>query len=236
MEEKDNKYSIPIPIAIVIAGVVVAGAVIYSGWSAGGAVPRSENSSFGNNLSPTAENIRPVDENDHIFGNKNALVSIVEYSDFECAFCKRFHPTLTRIIEEYPNEIKWVYRHFPLTSIHSHAFLAGMASECAAQLGGNDIFWQFTEELFDNQSRLGTDLYKELASTLGLPQVAFSECLESERHRDKVQADLRNAIDSGGRGTPFTIVINKDGEVFPFSGALPYEQVKTIIEKALASQ
>lgn len=234
MGETNSKYSIPV--AIVIAGVFIAGAVVYSGSGVGNTALRSESGSFGNNLSPTAENVRPVDENDHIFGNKNAAVSIVEYSDFECPFCQRFHPTLVRIIEEYPDEVKWVYRHFPLTSIHSRALSSGIASECAAQFGGNDVFWQFAEKLFDNQSRLGTDLYKELANGLGLPQTAFAECLNSEKYKDIVQADLQNAIDSGGRGTPFTIVINEKGEVFPFSGALPYEQVKAIIENALSSQ
>lgn len=233
MDGEGNKYSIPI--AIIIAGAFIGGAVVYSGGSIDRVAGNVKNNSFGNNLSPTAENVRPVDENEHIFGNKNAPISVVEYSDFECPFCKRFHPTMTRLIEEYPDDVRWVYRHFPLTSIHSRAVGAAIASECAAQLGGNDIFWQFIERLFDNQNRLGTDLYEELAAKLNLSAGEFTECLESERFRDIVQTDLQNAIDSGGRGTPFNIVINGKGEVFPFSGALPYEQVKGIIEAAIDS-
>ena len=233
-KKQQNPYIIPS--SIVIAGLFIGAALMFSsgGTSSDAANAGSASSGgFGNNNSSTAENMRPVDENDHIFGNVNASVTIVEYSDLECPFCQRLHPTLSRIVEESDGEVRWVYRHFPLTSIHSRALVASIASECAAELGGNDSFWEFIGTLFENQSSLGEKLYVEIASSLGIEKVAFAECLDSDRHNERVQADGQNAISSGGRGTPFNIVIAASGQVFPFSGALPFEQINQIINQAL---
>lgn len=97
-----------------------------------------------------AENIQPVNESDHVRGKKDARISLIEYSDFECPFCARIHPRIQRVLDEYPNDVNWVYRHFPL-SIHRNAGPAAIASECVAQLKGNDAFWEFGDELFANQ-------------------------------------------------------------------------------------
>lgn len=235
---QSNTTIFMIPGAIILAGVLIAGAIILSnnplagGQAAGAAVGTGD--SFGNNLSAAAENIRPVDDTDHIRGNPDAPITIVEFSDFECPFCARFHPTLKRVLKEYP-QVKWVYRHFPLTSIHGRALGAAVASECAAALGGTDTFWQFTDALIENQHNLGTELYTTLAEDLGISLSQFSLCLDSKEPADAVQADLEDAINSGGRGTPYSVVINEDGELFPFSGALQYEQVQLIIESAIES-
>lgn len=231
VEATHNQNSFIIPGAIIVSGIIIAGALLLTGSDLQNA--RGNTAGFGNNLSPSAENMRPMDENDHVLGNMNAKVSIVEYSDFECPFCKRFHPTIERIIDEYDGDVRWVYRHFPLTSIHSNALSAAYAAECAAELGGNDTFWRFSKNLFENQNALGKDLYVRLAIENGISESRFISCLDSEKYKEHVQDDNQNAIASGGRGTPFSIVVNEKGEVFPFSGALPYEQVKQIIEKAL---
>lgn len=225
-----------IPAAIIIAGLLIAGSVV---WSNTPSFFNDENIAaptavqFGNNLSETAKNINPVGDSDHIRGNPNASVTIVEYSDFECPFCARFHPTMVKILDEFPNDVNWVYRHFPLSSIHSSALDAAMASECAAELGGNDAFWQFADKLFDNQKQLGKDLYTSLAKELGLPAREFVLCIDSDRYLDDVRDDLKNATDSGGRGTPFSIILTKNGGIFPFSGALQYESIRSLVEDAL---
>ena len=91
----------------------------------------------------------PISGDDHIFGNKNADVIIVEYSDFECPFCQQFHPTLKQIVADYDGQVAWAYRHLPLESLgHVNAKPAAEASECVAELGGNDAFWQYTNLLF----------------------------------------------------------------------------------------
>lgn len=128
-----------------------------------------------------------------------------------------------------------MYRHFPLTTIHNQALSAALASECVSEIGGNDAFWTFADTLFTNQSSLGKDFYIETVRGMGLSVSEFESCFDSEKYLEKVQRDAQNAIDSGGGGTPFNVVINAKGELFPFSGALPYEQVRLIIEAAIES-
>jgi protein-disulfide isomerase len=92
------------------------------------------------------DNLAPVTEADHIKGNLDAEVIVVEFSDFDCPFCTRFHATMNAIVAKYPpNEVAWVYRHFPLESLHPNAKAVSVASECVAKLGGNEAFWKFTD-------------------------------------------------------------------------------------------
>lgn len=91
--------------------------------------------------------IEPVNDSDHLLGNPNAPVLMVEYSDLECPFCQRFHPTMKQALDEYEGQIAWVYRHFPLDALHPNARKAAEASECVAKVAGNDKFWEFIDEL-----------------------------------------------------------------------------------------
>jgi len=215
------------PIAVLLAGVLIAGSVLYT---KDGNVHAPTD--FGNNNSGVAENVRAVSEDDHILGDVHAPVSIIEYSDFECPFCTRLHPTLARIVEDFPNDVKWVYRHFPLTSIHAEAEPAALAAECVADLGGNDAFWSFADEVFA-AGPLGNNVYVSIANKLGIKESDFSRCLSSRKFEARVTADAQNAVDSGGRGTPYVIVINEAGKVFPFSGELPYANVRAIVQVAI---
>ena len=94
---------------------------------------------------PYTGELPPITKNDHIYGNSKAPVVIVEYSDFECPYCKAFHSTLKKIIDESNGDIAWVYRHFPL---HTHSFEELAAAECVAKLKGNDAFWKYGDLLF----------------------------------------------------------------------------------------
>ena len=215
--------------AIIVAGIIVAGAVIFSN---GQGVPLA--------ASPSAEkqqiSIRPVDvSTDHIRGNPEAPITIVEFSDFECPFCARFHPVLIKILEEFPEDVRWVYRQLPLTSIHSSAMSASLASECVARASGNTAFWEFADDVFANQDRIGDSLFFEIAQNLGIDRETFQACLEDEDIALLVDEDLKDAADAGARGTPFSIIITADDKRLPFSGALPYEQVRGLVEQALGS-
>lgn len=221
-----------VPGSIIVAGLLIAIGLFYGGSGGGTQVAGGHGDTFGNTNSRIAENIRPVDENDHVLGDRNAKVSIVEFSDFECPFCGRLHPTLARITQEYEGEVNWVYRHFPL-SFHRNAESSARASECVARLGGNDAFWNFGDRLFENQRSLNDDLYTQLAGEFGIDQTEFESCLSDDAIAQAVSEDLNDATRSGGRGTPYVVVVRDDGAVFPFSGALPYNQVQGIIEQAL---
>jgi len=219
-----------IPIAIVLAGALIALALFFSGRSAGGASASPDG--FGNTNSAAASSIRPVTDDDHIFGNPDAPVTIVEFSDFECPFCARLHPTLARTVSESDGQVRWVYRHFPLSSIHRNAESAAIASECVANLGGNDAFWKFGTALFNNQHALGAELYTDEAAKYGISAEQLALCTKDSAVGTKVTNDFNEAINAGGRGTPFAVIISTRGQFFPFSGALPYEQIQSIIKQA----
>ncbi len=115
----------------------------------------------------------PSVDADHWLGSPQARYVLVEYSDFECPYCKNFHSTPKRLVEsEYPQKLAWVYRHMPLTSIHPQAQIEAEASECAADLGGKDKFWQYADSLFLNSKSNGRSFDKNslanLASQLGI--------------------------------------------------------------------
>lgn len=235
MAETSQQSQLLVPGAIVLAGILIAGAV-YMGQTnpaSGGVAQNGAAAPAAQEPAGNAEDVRPIDERDHYFGNPDAEVVLIEYSDLECPFCARFHPTAEQIVEEYEGRVAWVYRHFPLESIHANATPAAVASECVAELGGNDAFWTFIDDLFMSGQRLTPALYEELAGQVGVGAVALGECIESGRHDAKVADDLANAIEVGGRGTPFTVLLHKDGSATSFSGALPIERIRPLVDTAL---
>lgn len=230
-----------LPISILVSGVLIAGSVMFTSGGGGqanlmaqGDGGRHGGDSFENSGSAAARNIRKVEKDEHIRGDKNAQVSIIEFSDFECPFCSRIHPTLSQIVEEFDGEVNWVYRHFPLSS-HPRAIGAAIASECIAELGGNEAFWEFGDKLFEGQHNLGHSMYLEAVREMGILENDFTACADGENAEAAVAEDLQDATRSGGRGTPYVVVLNEAGDPFPFFGALPIEQIRRIVEQALNS-
>jgi protein-disulfide isomerase len=182
--------------------------------------------------------MRPVSKGrDHIRGNPEAPVTLIEYSDFECPFCKRFHVTVKKLVEESGGQVRWVYRHFPLEQLHPvKARREALASECAAELGGNEAFWKFADrfyELTPSNNRTDVDtVLPRIAREIGLDHAKFAACLASGRHDRRVQEDYENATATGGRGTPWSIVVSKRGKTYPLSGALSLTAVKELVERA----
>lgn len=162
-------------------------------------------------------------------GPENAPIVIVEFSDFQCPFCKRFFDeTLESLLAAYPDKIRFVYRHLPLTSIHPNAFPAAEAAMCA---NDQNSFWQYHDKIFLNQDQLGRELYLQIASELGLDNVAFEDCLTSEKHKDAVQKDFDFALGLGVQSTP-TFFINGLALV----GAQPLSAFTQLIDKELAGE
>lgn len=183
--------------------------------------------------------LRPVSKGrDHIRGDPAAPVTLVEYSDFECPFCKSFHPTVKKLVNESGGRVRWVYRHFPLDELHPvKARKEAVASECAAELGGNDAFWKFADRFYEltpsnNKTDVDTVL-PQIAGEIGLDKVRFASCLASARHDRRVAEDVQDAVATGGRGTPWSLIVSKSGKMYPLSGAQPYATVKQLIELAL---
>jgi len=179
----------------------------------------------------------PLTDDDHVRGNPDAPVTIIEYSDFECPFCKRFHPTMQQALQEYDGRVKWVYRHFPLGFHDPLATKEAEAVECANELGGNDAFWELTDLIFErtasNGNGLSQDALPKMAAEIGLNESEFSNCLDSGKYLDHVKADMAGGESAGVNGTPGSFVIDEDGNAFEIKGAQPYPSVKAAIEAAL---
>lgn len=189
-----------------------------------------------------AENIRRVSPgDDHIRGNPEATISLVEYSDFECPFCKRFHPSAGQLVENNGGKVNWVYRHFPLDFHNPGAQKEAEASECAAKLGGNDAFWRYSDLIFSRTTSNGKGFpignLVPLAVEIGLEETPFKQCLESGEMRDRVQRDYDNGVLSGITGTPGNVFVNNQtGQVIAASGALPVERLQRIVDALLGSE
>tara|TARA_B100000508_G_scaffold60333_1_gene46992 strand:- start:60895 stop:61575 length:681 start_codon:yes stop_codon:yes gene_type:complete len=220
-----------IPGAIVVAGLLIAGAVFFNEQA-----PQNPN----NQQEADVSVVLPITEDDHILGSPNAKITIIEYSDIDCPFCKNFHETMKQIIDEYgpSGDVAWVYRHFPLSSIHPNAAKHAEAAECVAELGGNDSFWSFLDVLFENapgNQQTDPSKYGEYAEQVGVSKEALDACVASGKYTEKVQNSFNTAVEAGGTGTPFNIVIMEGEEPVSFSSALPYEQMKGVIDQILSS-
>lgn len=158
-------------------------------------------------------------------GAESAQVTIVEFSDFECPYCARVLPSLDRVMEEYGDSVRLVFRQFPLNSIHPRAQKAAEASLCAADQGK---FWEMHDAMFADQKGLTVDQLKEKAAGLELDSAAFDACLDDGTYADRVAADLQAGAAAGVTGTPAMFV----NGLF-VNGAVPYEQLAEIIDKEL---
>ena len=190
-------------------------------------------------VNPTAAPLqkpKDITEKDHIRGNKNAKVTLVEYSDFECPFCQRFHPVTQELLKTYGDKIRLVYRHFPL-SFHANAQKEAEASECIAELGGNDAFWNYVDAIFERTTANGTgfalDKLGPLAAELGINQAEFQTCLDSNKYEQLVKDQIADGTTAGVSGTPSTFIINSKGESQLIVGAQPTETLKTAIDSSL---
>jgi protein-disulfide isomerase len=172
-------------------------------------------------------------------GDVKAPITIVEYSDYQCPYCSRhFEQTWPQLLENYveTGQVRYVFKDFPLTSIHPQALKAAEAARCAREVGGDDMYWQMHDWLFAGQDQWSNNsdhaaVFKSYAGRLGLDQTAFDACLDSGRYEELVMADLREGAGFGVSGTPAFFI---NGQ--PLSGAQPYEVFVQMIEAELAGK
>lgn len=184
-----------------------------------------------------ARNIPRPNKNDHVYGNPGAPVTLIEYSDFECPFCKRFHGSVKQVIDESRGQVKWVYRHFPIEQLHPvKARKEAVAAECAGELGGNDGFWKFSDRFFEltpSNNRTDVDtVLPQIAREIGLDEKQFASCLVSGRHDQRIEKDIRDANTAGANGTPWSVIVSKGGKTYVLSGAQPQAAIKQLVELA----
>lgn len=178
-----------------------------------------------------------VTDSDFLRGNKNAKVILVEYSDLECPFCARFHPTMQQVMTEYGDKVAWVYRHYPL-SFHPNAQKAAEGADCVADQLGNDGFWKYADALFEYNTANGSisaQAIADAATTAGANADTWKSCLDSGEKATDVNAAMTGGSAAGVNGTPGTFVV-VDGKAVDFiGGALPYESVKATIDTYINS-
>jgi protein-disulfide isomerase len=170
----------------------------------------------------------PADD-DPARGPENAPITIVEFSDYQCPYCKRwFDAVYQQLWQAYPDQVRLVFRDFPLTSIHPEAQPAAEAANCANEQGA---YWNYHDKLFGMEADLGKDTYLKYAADLGLDMDKFTQCLEERRYQQEVEADLQFAVNLGINSTP-TFFING----IPLVGAQPFDVFKYVIDKELAGE
>jgi protein-disulfide isomerase len=232
-----QKNNIFIPLSIVIAGVLIAGALFIV------KKPDTNGSAAVANAVNThpEQNMKAVSADEHILGNPNAPIKIVEYSDTDCPYCQAFQPSIHRIINEYGKDgkVAWVYRHL---AFHPKAPKEAEATECVAELGGNDKFWQYLDLLFSKKNfkespyqGLDPAQLPVLAASIGINKAAFTTCLSSGKYAQKVSDSYQDALNSSSPdklGTPYTILVSNSVKV-PISGAVSYESLKSAVQTML---
>ncbi|MDQ2915639.1 MAG: DsbA family protein [Pseudomonadota bacterium] len=187
-----------------------------------------------------AKNARPIDmKQDHIRGNAAAEVSLIEYTDFECPFCKRFHNTPKPLLDRYGGRVNWVVRNYPLPFHDPAARKEAIAAECVAHLGGNDAYWKYADSVFANTKSNGGGLpadksVEKLAEAVGIKTAALTQCMKDDATGKRVEQDIADGAAAGVSGTPTTVVRNnRTGASEAVVGALPATSLVPVIDRML---
>lgn len=182
-----------------------------------------------------AEAILPVNENDYVYGNLDARYTLIEYSDYECPYCKKFHSTAEMFVERNP-EVNWVYRHFPLDFHNPGAQKQAEAAECAGELAGNQGFWDYSKKIFERTKSNGKGFPIEnlvpLAEELKLNKTQFETCLNTDKYRNKVLLQFQQGQRAGVTGTPGNFLIDtQTGQIIAVNGAQPLNALESALNK-----
>lgn len=184
-----------------------------------------------------AKDVPKVTKDDHVRGDRNAQIALIEYSDLECPFCKSVHPTITQVLDIYKSQVMWVYRHYPL-SFHANAQKEAEAAECAGELGGSDAFWKYVDTIYERTTSNGTgfalDKLVPLAVEIGLNEEKFKSCLDSGKYEKRVKDDMNGGSLAGVTGTPGNILLDtRTGKTRLIPGAVPMASFKSAIDEML---
>lgn len=253
---RENKKSIPTGFIIAIVAVVAIAAFFAGSYFLNlnsEMVTKSELDSAIAKLeakiasipTPSGQPTQPIKislDDDPIRGNPDAPITILEFSDFQCPFCARFHSqTLPSIMEEYidTGKANFVYRDFPIQSIHPNALPAAVAAECANEQGK---YWQYHDTLFEKQNswaKLDTDsvisTFSQYAEEVGLQKQQFDSCLESGKYLEEIQHDLNDGRSYDVTGTPGFFIGNEEIGFVKLSGAQPFDSFKKVIDSQLGT-
>jgi len=184
-----------------------------------------------------------VPDGKHLYGNPDARFTLVEFSDYECPYCQRFHDTPKEIVESSGDNVNWEYLHFPLDSHNPTAMNLSVASECVSEELGNQAFWAFTNEVFETSGGNGRGVpdMEGLVESLGMSPADLSACMSDPDMVQRVQADMEKAGQAGVTGTPSSYIVdNETGDIEVISGAQPIENVmqklRALVERSRSGE
>lgn len=240
MDEK--RSSLAIPIVIIVAILIVAGAFYYQ--SKNPSKPTDATPTELSKLLPAAEGVdltkfRPVDATDKVRGSIDAPIKLVVYTDLECPACKYFHEQLKVVESKYVTTggVAIIYRALPLDSLHQKSRTEFLATECVNEVGGLEKYWQFVDQIFAiTPSNDGLDLAKlgETAKTLGVDTKTFDACMKANKYADKIQKSVDEATALRAQGTPFLILV-ATGKTIPVFGGVPAERLSAVFDLILGN-
>lgn len=234
----DDKSKLFLPASILIAGLMIGGAVLYTSSDSPKVVSNKEAAAIqqvAGNTQQAGGAVNVSADDDAVLGNPEAPVTIIEFSDFQCPFCRKFYKeTLPQIKKDYilTGKAKLVYRDFPLVQIHPGATPAAEGAECAKEQGK---FWEMHDAIFDEQEKQGSgtiqftsDDVKKWAAKTGLNASKFNQCLDSGKYKQEVEKDIADGSAAGVTGTPAVFV---NGRLIV--GAQPFAAFKAVIDEEL---
>ncbi len=209
-------------IAFGAVGIFVLGMFVHSRVSDGGASAST--------LAQRTSSAQPTvsADDDPSRGPADARVTVIEYADFQCPYCGRFHvQTWPQLLQQYGDRVRFVYRDFPLSALHPYAEKAAEAGDCAQEQGK---FWEYHDALYTNQTALDRASLSRYAQNVGLDTARFDSCVDSGKHAAEVANDLQEGTVAGVTGTPAFLVNGK-----LITGAQPFSVFQTAIDAALAN-
>ena len=235
MEPSTSQTSPAVPIAIICGFALIALAIFFTNNSDTPAPVAQQPVDD----AVAAKSIRPIDGTDYIRGNPNAPILMVEYSDYDCPFCKQFHNTMKIIMDEYgiTGQVAWVYRQFPITELHPNSAKIAETALCVGKTGGQKAFLGFTDLIYEERGRDVTELTNvtklpDYVAQVGISLPEYEACLAGGDMTPVLEESIRDAYDLGARGTPYTVLIVGNQQAI-INGAQSYETVKGIISNLI---
>lgn len=247
MEHESTKESkLSTPQAILAGAVIIAVAIFLVKMPA--RPTTTQNTPSDTTAGPTADKyanmilgtkskitIPAVSATEHVRGATNPKITIVEYSDPECPFCRIFHGTMQSVMTKYDGKIAWVYRHYPIESLHKKAINEASATECIAKIGGETAFWNYIDLLYKTTpSNDGLDASKlpEMAKTVGVDVAKFNACLSAKETLPTITKAISDAQALGINGTPQSYII-AGSDMYEVQGAMPVASLQAAIDQIL---
>ncbi len=236
MEPSTQQTSPAIPIAIVVGFALIAVAIFITNQGSAD-VAEVTATQIAESIEQ-ADGPRAVSSSDYIRGNPNAPIVMIEYSDYDCPFCKQYHNTMNQVMDDYgvTGRLAWVYRQFPISELHPNSPNISAAALCVGQVAGNKAFWDFSDLVFEKRDldeQTNVLRLPEYAEAVGADPAAYAACLKNGDTEAAVLADMADGAAAGVSGTPYTILKVGDQEAV-INGAQSYKVIRGIIENLLS--